>query len=258
MFIPSGSTFNPIDVDATNGVFETLKVQNENVSPFGGFRNLIINGNKKVNQSGLTNTDNAYNYDNHYKVGNNWFMFIDGKNIVSGKPYTLSWDGIATAGYYIGTAGALTINAQTFTTISKGDTINPTITSSQILWFKFASDASGSTYNNVQFEQGTVPTPYEQRLYELEENLVQTCYERGYFKHWATASGGGQALGGTLKYSKEKRINPIVSSAGLATVNCSGVFASESNIYSLVTYAVSTAVGSVSFNYSWFADARPY
>jgi len=144
-----------------------------------GFKNLIINGNKTVNQSGLTTTDNSYNYDNHYKVGNNWFMFVNGKNIVSGKPYTLSWDGTATAGYYIGAAGALTINAQTFTPITNGTTITPTITSSQKLWIKFSSDASGSTYNKVQLESGTVPTLFEHRTYELEESFVQRVYEHG-------------------------------------------------------------------------------
>lgn len=182
----------------------------DSYSSIRGFKNLIINGRKQVNQSGLTVTDNAYNYDNHYKVGNNWFQFIDGKNIISGESYTLSWEGAATASYYIGTAGATTINAQTFTPIANGETITPTITSSQILWIKFASNASGSTYNKVQFEPGTAATPYEQRLYELEKILVQSCYEI-----MVILFGGYNLAGAYLrsrpKYTVVKRAVPILT-----------------------------------------------
>ena len=231
----------------------------DSYSSIRGFKNLIINGRKQVNQSGLTTTDNAYNYDNHYKVGNNWFVFIDGKNIISGEPYTVSWDGAATAGYYIGTAGATTINAQTFTPIANGETIIPTITSGQILWIKFASDASGSTYNKVQFEPGTVATPYENRLYELEESFVWTCYERSTATYMYCTVYGNDT---TALYANERYVNlpfkarkrktPIFShntggTTGV-TVNVDGA-----NIVS--TGESSTLKVTVS---NWIADAIPY
>lgn len=214
-----------------------------------GFKNLIINGNKQVNQSGLTITDNAYNYDNHYKVGNNWFQFIDGKNIVSGEPYTLSWSGVATAGYYIGTVGATTINAQTFTAIANGETITPTITSSQFLWIKFASDSIGSTYNKVQFEPGTTPTPYEQRLKEFEEFLVQSCYEPGANKLYLSTPTSGKSISTSFKVTKRKV--PIISTSG----------SHPPIAFELVTenyfFAIRNTVDNeISFTY--IADARPY
>lgn len=224
-----------------------------------GFKNLIINGNKQVNQSGLTTTDNAYNYDNHYKVDNNWFIFIDGKNIVSGEPYTLSWDGVATAGYYIGTAGSLTINAQTFTTIDNGETITPTITSSQILWIKFASDASGSTYNKVQFEPGTAKTPYEQRLYELEKSLVRYIYRKDGNQRASIPS----PFAGTyqLPYTIEPMmIIPIVT-LGDATVaaNVSSISlimtSNQSGFLSWISLATGAAYWLVD---SVALDSRPY
>ena len=182
-----------------------------------GFKNLIINGAKKVNQSGLTTTDNSYNYDNHYKVGNNWFIFVSGKNIISGESYTLSWDGAATAGYYIGTAGATTINAQTFTSIANGKTIIPTITSNQKLWIKFASDASGSTYSKVQLEPGTVPTPFEHRLYELEESLVQRVYEHGIISTLALSAN--TAYKGGINNAYFKTTKDIVPQIVITTNN---------------------------------------
>ena len=240
-----------------------LSIKNLKASLNSGFKNLIVNGKKVVNQSGLTTTDNAYNYDNHYKVGNNWFMFIDEKNIVSGEHYTLSWDGVATAGYYIGTAGALTINAQTFTPIANGESITPTITSSQILWIKFASDASGSTYNKVQFEPGTALTPYEQRLYELERSLVQSCYSRTsiYFSNDVTA---GNAYGGITMLPVDMIKTPILTL--INQVNANGTFgtiginnSADYAIRGVNFYAVasSTTNGAV-YKASIIADARPY
>lgn len=230
---------------------------------YSGFKNLIVNGRKQVNQSGLTATDNAYNYDNHYKAGNNWFIFIDGKNIISGEPYTVSWDGAASAGYYIGTSGALTINAQAFTALVNGETITPTITSSQILWIKFASDASGSTYNKVQFEPGTVPTPYEQRLYELERSLVQSYYSESsiYFSNNTVA---GNAYGGITMLPVDMRIDPILTL--INQVNINGTFgtiginnSADYAIRGINFYAVasSTTNGAI-YKAGAVADARPY
>ena len=248
LVIPDGVANTEVIVPES-GILATL-------SNIQGFKNLVINGRKQVNQSGLTVTDNAYNYDNHYKVGNNWFMFIDGKNIESGQPYTLSWDGIATAGYYIGTAGALTINAQTFTPIANGETITPTVTSNQILWIKFASDGSGSTYNKVQFEPGTIATPFEQRLYELEESLVQSCYQRINTIFSETVSANAGVSTKTISLLTKMRVTPIAgeiyeSGGGVATT----IISMTTNSLRIYHTLNST---------SWFRqsvyiiDARPY
>ena len=218
-----------------------------------GFKNLFVNGNKQVNQSGATTTDNAYNYDTHYKVGNNWFIFIDGKNIVSGEPYTLSWVGLATAGYYIGTAGALTINAQTFTPITNGSIITPTIASNQKLWIKFASDASGSTYSKVQLEPGTVPTPYEHRLYELEESFVQRVCEICQSQPYQGQSNIYDVNDNMVefKYKAEKDKSPIITNL-FPLVNMLAIYRQslQASVFKCTTSDYnSTAI---------FVDARPY
>lgn len=249
-------------VTMTDGASNTNLVLPESgtvatLSSIQGFKNLIINGNKQVNQSGLTTTDNAYNYDNHYKIGNNWFQFIDGKNIVSGKQYTLSWEGASTAGYYIGTAGALTINAQTFTPIANGETITPIITSNQLLWIKFASDASGSTYDKVQFEPGTVPTPYEQRLYGLEESLVQRVYEHGIVSTLVLSSSTSFQGGISVAYFKTtKDIVPqivITTNNGLKNAQLWAVNRDVVRFASAVQASVGDFIDVVAN-----IDARPY
>ena len=262
MFIPSGATTDDIDAQlALKAPLTSAALVNPTIngiaqSGYTGFKNLIINGRKQVNQSGLTTTDNSYNYDNHYKVGNNWFMFIDGKNIVSGEPYTLSWVGAATASYYIGTAGALSINAQAFTPITNGTTINPTITSSQILWIKFGSDSSGSTYNKVQLEPGTVKTPYEQRIYELEESFVQSCLRT------LSMSFDGGSIGAGIIYSESNAINNMRANPIIApTFGSSGPVSSATVIYTggrVVLYFLSTGSGGFALSSAITLDARPY
>ena len=141
---------------------------------YSGFKNYIINGKKVVNQRGLTATDNSYNQDRWYKAGNNWFQGIEGdNNLISGKTYTLSWVGVATASYYVGNTTSATVNAQTFTPIVNGGSFTLTIGAGQNLWIKFVSDATGSTFNFVQLEVGSVATPFEQRPIGLELSLCQ-------------------------------------------------------------------------------------
>lgn len=169
-------------------------------SKYSGFKNYIINGKKVVNQRGLTSTDNSYNQDRWYKVGNNWFQGIEGNgNLINGKTYTLSWVGSATAGYYVGTATSSTINAQTFTPIANGGSFTLTISTGQNLWIKFAGDATGSTFNYVQLEEGSVATPFENRPYGLEISLCQRYFVA--INEAPGVEGSAAFSGATVTYS---------------------------------------------------------
>ena len=183
------------------------------LSNIQGFKNYIINGKKVVNQRALTSTDNSYNQDRWYKAGNNWFQGIEGgNNLISGKKYTLSWVGNATASYYVGTATSVTINAQTFTSIANGGNFTLTILAGQNLWIKFESDSTGSTFNFVQLEEGTIATPFEQRPYGLELSLCQRYYWAivdtvyGQFNNLGTPA----ACSLTLKHPVRMRTIPTV------------------------------------------------
>ena len=192
-----------------------IEVQENKVSPFSGFKNYIINGKKVVNQRGLTSTDNSYNQDRWYKVGNNRFQGIEGdNNLISGKKYTLSWVGSATASYYVGTATSSIINAQTFTAIVNGGNFTLTISTGQNLWIKFASDATGSTFNFVQLEEGSVATPFEHRPYGLELSLCQRYYEVGVSQPFQGQAPAYDARGsmGTANFAVNKRVVPTMSS----------------------------------------------
>ena len=222
---------------ATTQFVNTTNIGNGTTSfnGFGGigFKNYIINGKKTVNQRGLTSTDNSYNQDRWYKVGNNWFQGIEGdNNLISGKTYTLSWIGTATASYYVGTATSTTINAQTFTSIANGGSFTLTISTGQKLWITFASDATGSTFNFVQLELGSVATPFENRPYGLELSLCQR-----YYRKWRCI-GGTQSESSkhifTLEFAQYMRTTPTLTNS--ATGSGSGALYSTNGTSFTTTY----------------------
>lgn len=234
-----------------------LSFSNIKASLNTGFKNLIVNGRKQVNQRGLTSTDNSYNYDNHYKVGNNWFMFIEELDIESGSVYTLSWEGAATASYYIGSDGRTTIDAKSFADITNGGTIIPTMTSGQFLWIKFESDSTGSTYNKVQFEKGAIATPFENRSIGLEEMLIERYYEvKDFF-----AEGYLTNIGNTQQeftFRTKKRIAPIVSNSSITLVGTANGFAIGSTSTNRVILIVGVSgAGNYAAYGTYYADARP-
>lgn len=180
-----------------------------------GFKNYIINGKKVVNQRGLTSTDNSYNQDRWYKAGNNWFQGIEGNsNLINGKTYTLSWEGSASASYYVGDATSSTINSQTFIPIENGGSFTLTISAGQNLWIKFESDATGSTFNFVQLEEGSVATPFEQRPYGLELSLCQRYWHTSNV-YWAGYAYGSARAGTKAAFPADMRTIPSI----IITVN---------------------------------------
>ena len=191
-----------------------IEVQENQVTPFSGFKNYIINGKKVVNQRALTSTDNSYNQDRWYKVGNNWYQGIEGdNNLISGKKYTLSWVGNATASYYVGTATSATINAQTFTAIANGGNFTLTISAGQNLWIKFASDSTGSTFNFIQLEEGTIATSFENRPYGLELSLCHRYYYVESSISWGyrfTTTVASQNFSFTIKHPVRMRCTPSI------------------------------------------------
>ena len=223
-----------------------LEVQNNQVTPFSGFKNYIINGKKVVNQRVLTSTDNSYNQDRWYKAGNNWFQGIEGdNNLVSGKTYTLSWVGVATASYYIGTATSATINAQTFTSIASGGNFTLTISAGQNLWIKFASDATESTFNFVQLEEGTISTAFENRPIGLELLLCQIYYQTHslhFVGHGIAYERFSSLLPISMRISPTSKVTNSTGVVGYVQADASSVPATISSSKSNTTILISNTL----------------
>jgi hypothetical protein len=150
-----------------------------------GVKNAIINGNFAVNQRGVSGTvtlaAGAYGHD-RFKAGasgctytfatsNNittltissgsLIQVIEGNNLFTGT-YTLSWAGTAQ-----GKIGAGSYAGSGVTGAATGGT-------------DLNIEFNTGTLSLVQFEQGSVATPFERRPYGTELALCQRYYEAGY------------------------------------------------------------------------------
>ena len=188
--LPSGTTAQRPTAGAAKLRFNTELAQFEGhngtawgpLGDGGGYRNLIINGGFQVNQrayvSGTaTTTANQYTLDR-------WRVVTSGKNLVfstsAGKvTVTAPADGIEqviegafvqTGTYVINWEGNATCTVNG-TARTKGSSFS--ITGGANIAVKF----SGGTVANVQFESGSVATPFEQRPFGLELVLCQRYYE---------------------------------------------------------------------------------
>ena len=123
-----------------------------------GFKNYIINGDKRVNQREYADgvlTDGEYGYD-RWKGSDsdaNIEQVIEQQNITTGT-YTISWIG----------GGTATVNGTTG--LASGDSLTITV-------IGYVSVVVPKDATNIQLEEGSVATPFEQRPYGLELSLCQ-------------------------------------------------------------------------------------
>jgi hypothetical protein len=130
-------------------------VVNPQAGQLAGFRNVLINGDLKINQRGVTIAAAAvgtYGPDRWKKVdAGNMTQIVEDVNYVPGAKYTLSWKG--------GSPQQLTAPVTGHWTLP-----NIPITATE-----------------VQLEPGPVATPFERRGHGLELILAQRYYQIVYF-----------------------------------------------------------------------------
>jgi len=148
-----------------------------------GFRNVLINGDLKINQRGATiaaAAAGAYGPDRWKKVdAGNMTQVVEDVNFVPGMKYTLSWKG--------GTPQVLTAPGSGHWTLP-----NIPITATEI-----------------QLEMGEVATPYERRSMALEDLMCKRYY---LFRNGAVAcSPKTSGLLATLPGLDEMRAMPTVT-----------------------------------------------
>jgi len=208
-----------------------------------GTKNVIINGNFSINQRGVSGTvtlaAGAYGHD-RWKAGasgctytfatsNNvttltisagsLIQVIEGLNLYSGT-YTLSWTG--TAQGKIG-AGSYAGSGVTGTAVG-GTNLN--------------IEFNTGTVSLVQFEQGSVATPFERRPYGTELALCQRYYaELGGVTNVAIATGISTSTttgNVTVKYPTTMRSAPTFTYTSISGTNQSsynGAVSSLGTIY---------------------------
>ena len=238
---------------------QTLGIPNS--GPLSGLRNLIINGDFRINQrsyvSGTaTTTANQYTVDRWRVVtsgqsitlassGNGFIVtapsggleqVIEGSSIDAGT-YTINWTGTATCAVG-GTARA------------KGASFS--VTANTNLTVRFSS----GTVSQVQLEQGNVATAFEVRPTGLELSLCQRYYETGSIYGWGYVAGAGANRAAYTGYRVTKRTTPTVVLSGLSYSNASSAQVELSAVDKFGCFVVAASAGAYNLNGNFTASAE--
>ena len=122
-----------------------------------------------------------------------------------------------------------------------------------------ALQAESTTANiymyQVQLEEGSIATPFENRHISIEETMCKRYYETGYIKSWGVATAGVQAMGHSQTYKATKRVIPTVTLISPFLSNVA-VINSEQSKESLTVYANSLASGTYAYSSEFSALAE--
>jgi hypothetical protein len=188
-------------------------------------RNILINGDFRINQRGAvskTETANEYNYDRWYYDGTNLIQHVEEGNYKPSTVYTLSGVNVTTQQLTSPLTGHWTITVP-------------------------------SNADMVQLEEGVYATPFEQRPIGLELSLCQRYYEvRGEFNFTLDAITTAQQTGNTYGWRRffniqYKRVNPTV----IFTYNNTGF---TSGSFSIGATLSSIFIGQAEVNF----NSNPY
>ena len=144
------------NVTATYGALQVngadvLRFGSDNSGQLAGFRNILINGDMRINQRGVTiaaAANGAYGPDRWKKVdASSMTQIVESSNFKVSTLYTLSGTGVTT---------------QQITSPASGHWTLPNIP---------------ITATKIQLEEGSIATPFEQRPIGLEMSLCERYYE---------------------------------------------------------------------------------
>lgn len=174
VFTGTLTTDSIINISAPTGVIQVggidvFRFGSDNSGQLAGFRNILINGDMRINQRGVSiaaAATGAYGPDRWKKVdASNMTQIVEAGNFEPSTVYTLSGTGVTT---------------QQITSPASGNWTLPNIP---------------ITATKLQLEKGSIATPFEKRPIGLELSLCQ----RYYYK--ITSTGVNQRIGLAQMYS---------------------------------------------------------
>jgi hypothetical protein len=166
-----------------------------------GFRNVIINGDFRINQrnfngtwTGLSNGD--YGFDRWKRNNSDIDQVVEAGNFIPDAVYTLSGTNVTTTQLTAPSSGNWTITVPNNAT-------------------------------NIQLELGTVATPFERRPIGLELSLCHRYFQRfatsGTYTLYTARRGAQNRMDFTVPLFTSLRASPTVSSSGNFTTRGFGI-----------------------------------
>jgi hypothetical protein len=225
--------------------------------PPSGFRNLIFNGNFRINQrayvSAAALASGAYGHD-RFKAGSSGgdysftqlagdtqitiaasktlIQVIEAANVVGGS-YVLSWTGTAQARYAVNSATPAGSYAASPILIT-GQTAGTTMS------VEFGNGASTGTLGDVQLELGSIPTVNEFRPIGVELALCQRYFETNSFQAAPGTAGIYQSL--------EQKVLPSNTVANQQCYGSVRFIVPKRSVPTIIVYGYSGTAGTVSNN----------
>lgn len=115
---------------------------------------------------------------------------------------------------------------------------------------------TGAYLGEVQLEEGSVATPFEQRAYGLELSLCQRYYETGSVDSLGYGLASG-FVGQTVGFKVTKRVDPTITQTSYYVSNCSSTPVNGSvSVNSFRTNRTVTVSGNYEFAEIWTASAE--
>ena len=304
-------TFTGANATVNSITANSVITQGQNVSPFSGFKNYIINGSFDIQQRGTSGTTVpgtlTYTADRWsiYSLGAGVTQDLIQESDVTGDKcltvYGASGVTILNIAQriesYIGKrlAGkAITVSYKIYSSSNRNISYNiwtPDVTdiwpSSSIrhtgginlssgwnygyftvtldstayrgfaIGFIMGAVTSGNIgFAQVQLEEGSVATPFEQRPYGLELSLCQRYYEALNIFGWGYTSTSGPHRSSYNAFKVTKRIAPTITFVGQTYLNCSSLALDSLAVDMIGTNVQVTTSGPYWVSAVFYADAE--
>ena len=220
------------NVTATYGALQVngadvMRFGQDNSGQLAGFRNILINGDMRINQRGVTiaaAANGAYGPDRWKKVDASYMtQIVEAWNFIPSATYTLSGTGVTT---------------QQLTSPSSGNWTLPNIPIAA---------------TKIQLEEGSIATPFEQRPIGLEMSLCQRYYQIIKFIVSSYASAV-QDYYSIQNFPTQMRAAPNITKTSGSFTNCTEPGSPIVTEYSYSAYARASAAGVIYAGYTVLAE----
>jgi len=251
------------------------------INPYCGLRNLLINGDGRVNQrafAGGALAANTYGYDRWRALGaasaitfGTTTISLQGTNCqIMESPDV----GNATVTVSVSNpSGPITVSLQPDgTTVTTATGIIPAGAGLQKVTLPIPATLTGNVFvlltvagtvtidgpakrAGIQLELGSVASPFERRLIPLEMMMCQRYYEaRGAYLNGYGAASTSVAF--DIPFAVPKRAAPTITWPSIGYANCSGINTVSISTSRFIAQYTATSLGGTLFNGSWAAAAE--
>ena len=214
----------------TFGGDDVLRFGSDNSGQLAGFRNILINGDMRINQRGVTiaaAANGSYGPDRWKKVdASNMTQIVEAGNFIPSATYTLSGTGVTT---------------QQLTSPASGNWTLPNIPIAA---------------TNVQLEEGSIATPFEHRPIGLELALCQRYYEQSTVRLYGQDGNAGWLYGQWFGFKVQKRVVPTLGRESHSAWNSTGLILDSQTAAGFRAYATRVSAGGAVEDFTFIASSE--